>query len=139
MTWKRVTSYIPSCDGCGFDCWGDTETAPEYTTPLIGRMDLVERHEWRVERTTAGIVMWCSDCAAKADCEKLGHHWQPPVVDEQDPLSALLPDHCERCAIIRRTDRPEGDHPESVALELDDQAEEWLALVDAELFPEEAA
>lgn len=139
MTWKRVEMFIPACDSCGWECWTDIAAAPVFVTPRIGRAALAEEYEWRIERTVSGIEMRCGDCAAKQDCERLGHMWEPPTVDDQDPLATILPDRCRRCAVVRRTDRPEGDHPESMDVELNDEQESWLALVDETLFSEEAA
>lgn len=148
MALEKITCITASCDHCGDGWWkGDPEDngCPHFVTEAAARKQLADSYEWKIERQLDGrFLMLCNSCAAKDDCQRLGHAWDTVSFDDPDPT---VPDHvrlrppavmCTRCSRVRRDEHPPAGHPDSMEIVLSDADEEFLAAVDEELFPEEA-
>jgi hypothetical protein len=139
MTFEKATYVVASCDGCGPDWWeGTADTPPIFASKGTARRELAAEYEWRITQQVDGrLHMLCSTCAAKDDCVRYDHDWAP-LVYRMDGYDEFFADTCRRCSVLRKIDEPPPGHPDSTTVELSDVEEEFLAAVDAELFPEEA-
>jgi hypothetical protein len=149
VTFDRVTCWVPSCDSCGPDWWNSDIVLtgpPHFHSKPSGQRELVDTYGWQITRRIDGTKqMLCAACADKADCDELGHDWRPADLDhgaEQqarwDVEHAVPVVLCARCGRVRRDFPPPPGHPETMTAEVSDADEEFLAALDAELFPEEA-
>jgi hypothetical protein len=140
VAWEKITCWQVSCDLCGPDWWDDGEAmgSPHFVSAAAARRELAESFGWRITRLIDGrFRMICGSCAEKQDCEQFGHDWSVGAgYTDARPHG----DACRRCGQDRHTG-PSGElpllHPESMTGELGEAAEEWLAALDAVLFPEE--
>jgi hypothetical protein len=132
MSLRKVNYVIAACDACGnLDWWQNTDAdrPPHFETPAIARKQLADDYGWRIERRLDGRhKMFCPKCAERGDCELYGCDW-PTAGDGDVRLQT-----CHRCTRVRRADDPPADHPDFSVSALP----QWLADLDAELFPEEA-
>lgn len=144
MSFHKVSYVTAACDNCGPDWWddGDAEGTPLFTSQAAARRSLAADYEWRIVQQINGrFRMICGTCASEEDCEQFGHQWRAAELDPAggSPPRAAPIELCRRCGKVRREDIPPLNHPESMTALLGDEQENWLALVDETLFPEEAA
>ena len=128
------------CDMCGTDWWkGYEDVQPLFVSRGAALRLLVSDFMWTItEHDDGSLAMLCAPCQQIEDCVRDGHHWVD-LIYTIDGETNKYGETCARCSVVRSFDTPPADHPECMSIELPREQEEWLAALDAELFPDTAS
>ncbi|PSK80462.1 hypothetical protein CLV63_15510 [Murinocardiopsis flavida] len=134
MPYRRQIRTRAECDGCGDQWLGalDIDYEPLFATRAQARRLLADQFGWSI--TFEG--MWCSQCAARRECDLVGHIWETDADDGPDtwvygeplPVSRF----CDRCGEHLPLDIADGTHhPEHVPGLLSEDDHALLAELEA--------
>lgn len=119
MSFNEVTSFIPTCDNCGPECWhAETDGPPHFFGANLAALTVLKTtYLWSVEQQDDGSFrMLCPDCAP-AVCDQIGHDWYSAALDPSAPAPERPIEFCSRCSIVRRDydplDAPPAGSPEA--------------------------
>jgi hypothetical protein len=118
VSFNEVTSFIPTCDECGPDCWhAETDGPPHFLGANTAALAVLKTlYGWSVEQQDDGTFrMLCPDCTP-AVCDRSGHDWYTAALDPAQPAPSRPVEICSRCCIVRRDHEP-LDAPPAVSPE----------------------